>query len=156
MVTTRRPVLVWGFGGGFSPVHTTLVVVSGRFGLVRDVSGSAVNGHGAVIPHARLPPRRGSPDATQCTRAVRSFCTVVCHHAPLPGGKRQCKAVRMQTRAGPRRNGSAAPGPPRARRRAAAGRRAAPPRRGSTWPSAVASFRRPLLYVVRRNTNEIR
>jgi hypothetical protein len=43
MVIKRLSVLV----SGFSPVHTTLVVVSGYFGMFQDVSGSAVNGHGA-------------------------------------------------------------------------------------------------------------
>ena len=32
-------VLVLGFGVGFSPVHTRLVVASGRFGMFQDVSG---------------------------------------------------------------------------------------------------------------------
>jgi hypothetical protein len=36
--------LSFGFRGGFSLVHTTLVLVSGRFGMFRDISGSAVNG----------------------------------------------------------------------------------------------------------------
>ena len=46
VVSHRLSVLVSGFGVGFSSVHTTLVVGSGRrFMMFQDVSGSAVNGH---------------------------------------------------------------------------------------------------------------
>ena len=37
--------LGFGFRGGFSPVHTPLVVVSGCFRMFQDVSGSAVDDH---------------------------------------------------------------------------------------------------------------
>jgi hypothetical protein len=40
MVLNRFSVLVSGFGVGFGLVHTSLVVVSGRFGMFQDVSGS--------------------------------------------------------------------------------------------------------------------
>jgi hypothetical protein len=49
MVFSRLSLLVLGFGGDFSLVHTTLAVVSGCFVVfqgVSGVSGSAVNGHG--------------------------------------------------------------------------------------------------------------
>ena len=49
MVINCLSVLVSIFGLDFSPVHTTLVVVSGRFGMFQDVSGSAVSGH--ELPH---------------------------------------------------------------------------------------------------------
>ena len=50
--------LGFGFRGGFSPVHTTLVVVSGYFGMFQDVSES-VNDHNyegsrAIQPHRIL------------------------------------------------------------------------------------------------------
>jgi hypothetical protein len=44
-VINRLSVLASAFGVGFGLVHTTLVVVSGCFGMSQDVSGSAVNGH---------------------------------------------------------------------------------------------------------------
>jgi hypothetical protein len=47
MVINRLSVLVFGFQGVFSLVHTPLVVVSGCFGMFQDVSGSTVYGHGS-------------------------------------------------------------------------------------------------------------
>ena len=54
MVINRLSVLFLGFMMGFSPVHTTSVVVSGRFGMLQDVSGSAVYGHGPKTAVGRL------------------------------------------------------------------------------------------------------
>jgi hypothetical protein len=45
VVSNHLLVLVSGFGVGFSLVHATLVVASGRFMIFQDVSGSAVNGY---------------------------------------------------------------------------------------------------------------
>ena len=45
MAISRLSVVVSGFGGGFDPVHTTLVVISERFGMFQDVSGTAANNH---------------------------------------------------------------------------------------------------------------
>ena len=39
MVINRLSVLASGFGVGFGLIHTTLVVVSGYFGIFQDVSG---------------------------------------------------------------------------------------------------------------------
>jgi hypothetical protein len=47
MVVNHLSVLVSGFGVGFSPIHTALVVVSESSMVFQDVSGSAVNDHAA-------------------------------------------------------------------------------------------------------------
>jgi hypothetical protein len=54
MVINRLSVLGSGFGVGFSPVHTTLVVVSGRFMMFQNVSGSAVNGRGLELTQNKM------------------------------------------------------------------------------------------------------
>jgi hypothetical protein len=48
MTINRLSVLVSVSGVGFGLVNTTLVVVSGGFGMFQDVSGSAVNDHGCL------------------------------------------------------------------------------------------------------------
>ena len=45
MFINRLSVLILSFGVGYSPVHATLVVISGCFMMFQDVSGSAVDSH---------------------------------------------------------------------------------------------------------------
>ena len=55
---------------GFGLVHTTLVVVSGCFGVFQDVSGSAVKGHDRVSSPPAPAPGAGPSNTVKAGAAV--------------------------------------------------------------------------------------